>query len=312
MVSLPDGILVAIHAEFSLRTLLLGRYYVFFRHQDMFPSGVGNQLVQAIPVSEEDYKVWLANLRKAFADTEQELDATYFNIDESKLTDLQKGGKWVAPERLVTVNDHIVELRSLPPTPFRPQHDLWIEYIYVIDLEAEEFLVSGSGINCAFELGKIDPAFFAHRRVELDENYMPIPPDPDDDFEEGEELLLKRALVPDTEADVLARLGLPSAPAEAEKKFTFVAEEPRSKYQLPRGMHSATVLARTIYSIWLTRLKTRSLTDRHVSVHDKAFREACYAILCLVLGNSLRLTTSSVESVKDGIFDCKSSDGEID
>jgi hypothetical protein len=136
----------------------------------MFTSGVGNQLVRAIPDFEEDYKVWLANLRKAFADTEQELDATCFNIDESKLADLQKDGKWVAPERLVTVNDHIVQLHSLPPTPFRPQHDLWIEYIYVIDLEAEEFLVSGSGINCAIELGKIDPAFFAHRPVELDEN----------------------------------------------------------------------------------------------------------------------------------------------
>jgi hypothetical protein len=141
---------------------------------------------------------------------------------------------------------------------------------------------------------------------------MPIPPDPDDDFEEGEALLLKRALVPDTEADVLARLGLPSAPAEREKKFTFVAEKPRSTYKLPRGMHSTALLARTMYSIWLTRLKTRSLMDRHVSDHVKAFREACYAILCLVLGNSLRLTTSPIESVKDGTFDCKSISGEID
>jgi hypothetical protein len=223
------------------------------------------------------------------------------------------------PEETIYIDDHKLELATWPPTSFRPQNSLWIEWIYVFDLEAEEFLVSGSyGVNSAITLSEVDPALFVHAPYVLDDEGYPMLVSEEEEKEEGgphegaASRLRRKGLLPNAEADILARLGLPIAPVMPEKNLTFIAEEPRAEYELPRGVHSATVLAKTMYSIWMTSPKVRSIMDRHVPVHDKAFREACYAVLCLVLDDSFRLTMSTAQALRDGIFDCKSTDGRLD
>jgi hypothetical protein len=269
-------------------------------------------------------------LRKTFADAEQKLDATYFELDDAKLAIIQKPNEKKrssdepdgssgdseaeqlqtikVPQEVVDVSGRKLELATWPPTSFRPRNTLFIEWIYIFDLEAEEYLVSGHGVNCAFALSKVDPAFFGRPPSEEskeDEN----PGEEETSVEDDQPPKSKLFLPADTEADVLARLGLPSASAEPREKLF---GESHFEHDLPRGVVTAVMLAETMYKIWITSPKVISIMERHVSIHDKAFREACYALLCLVLGNSHRITMSTLHTIRDGLVDCKSTAGRLD
>jgi hypothetical protein len=111
-------------------------------------------------------------------------------------------------------------------------------------------------------LSNVDIAFFSEDSTGLDS-----------------QLILSR----DPEEHALARIGLQDLSSE-NQGLTFVSEDPATNHGLPRGVRSAMVLARAMYSIWVNSDEVKSIAERHVVIADKAFREACYVVLGFGLG----------------------------
>ncbi|KAJ7198480.1 hypothetical protein GGX14DRAFT_525603 [Mycena pura] len=86
-----------------------GRYYVYYNHYDSYPSGLGVQVLAEIPRGDEEtYRAWIQELRDS-------LDRKLENLDDGNGT--------------FSISEE------------RPQNDLWIEWIYELDLDHEVFLV---------------------------------------------------------------------------------------------------------------------------------------------------------------------------
>ncbi|KAJ7726276.1 hypothetical protein DFH07DRAFT_896622 [Mycena maculata] len=92
-----------------------GWYYVYFSRLDSYPQGLGIQVASQIPVGDpENYQNWLKALRES--------------LDKDLETAKEKG---------------ILENKDINPmyTQTAPTNDLWIEWMYELDLDREIFLV---------------------------------------------------------------------------------------------------------------------------------------------------------------------------
>ena len=132
-----------------------GRYYVYWNQFDSYPEGLGKDLVSEIPKSRDAFETWLANQRAKYdsenADLEEYL--TVIRIDDSaaaaeeqKDEDLEQErqsvrqvssgrkaprlGSWSSKERLYDL-----------PRFSTQSNDLYVEWVYTIDLDHQTFSV---------------------------------------------------------------------------------------------------------------------------------------------------------------------------
>ncbi|KAJ7350708.1 hypothetical protein DFH08DRAFT_776959 [Mycena albidolilacea] len=92
-----------------------GYYHVHYNHWDSYPSNLGVKVAAEVPQNEEEYRKWLKNLREA-------LDHHFENN-----------------------KDHIdSEGAAYRITTSQVTNDIWIEWIYEIDLDHEVFLIDSN------------------------------------------------------------------------------------------------------------------------------------------------------------------------
>ena len=101
------------------------RYYQFYQQFDSYPEGLGSEVAASIPADAVKYQEWLATERKA----KEEWEAVY----EAFLT--------VKPGNKVTA-DLPEFMQQQPPSLLAPLNDLYIEWIYTVDLDREIFSVN--------------------------------------------------------------------------------------------------------------------------------------------------------------------------
>ncbi|KAJ7033442.1 hypothetical protein C8F04DRAFT_1104747 [Mycena alexandri] len=90
-----------------------GYYHVHYNHYDSYPSGLGVKVASEVPLGDEEvYQKWLKKLREA-------LDHHFEQNRE--LIGTESGAYYISTEA--------------------PSNDLWIEWMYEIDLDHEVFLV---------------------------------------------------------------------------------------------------------------------------------------------------------------------------
>ena len=101
------------------------RYYFQYNHHDSNPQCLGQWIVATIPRNPERYRTWLEEQRKTAAAWEAEWN-DYLTIDPGSEV------KEIATEMMA--ENH--------PTWFAPLNDLFIEWIYILDLDREIFSVN--------------------------------------------------------------------------------------------------------------------------------------------------------------------------
>jgi hypothetical protein len=254
--------------------------------EDHFPDCLGLALIKDIPRNNDNYNIWLAETRKDFALVEQDIHAIY-NLEKAKAAKLYKRPKLRPDRGLNSLSSTLGLYRS--PTPFTPQgqDDDWI---YLLNLENEEFVICGNGSRYRFALNDIDRAFCR----QFCEYNTKVP---------SSELFLGI----DTEHAILACLDLHDYSFEQED-LSFFSDTLHTN-RLRRGVQSGIKFTQAIYTMWSGSPKILSIIERRVSVRDKAFREACYVVLCLALAlpkdgyRSLYTTISFSDCAPDGLFD---------
>ncbi|KAH9077835.1 hypothetical protein EDB83DRAFT_2346442 [Lactarius deliciosus] len=93
-----------------------GWYFVYYNHFDSYPSGLGLQFLATIPKDSKSFQAWLAEMRQHFDEILEARDKSELDEDENDVT-------------TVTITKEV------------PSNDLFIEWIYTIDLDRLVFHV---------------------------------------------------------------------------------------------------------------------------------------------------------------------------
>ncbi|KAI1275927.1 hypothetical protein F5Y07DRAFT_162130 [Xylaria sp. FL0933] len=115
-----------------------GRHYVYYNHWDSYPEGLGRKKVGEIPTDPTQYQAWLEQKRAFYSELAKKLFAVSWNEFERDL-DLEKEEGWP-------------DLEDQFPCYLCHQGDLFIEWVYVFDLDREMFGIHGSAF---YHLDKI-------------------------------------------------------------------------------------------------------------------------------------------------------------
>lgn len=136
-----------------------GRYYRFYNHFDSYPEGLGTEIVSQIPTDPESYQQWLAARRQEALRWETALErflckkrAGYEDPDADTAATVSDDTE------SETEDDERIWGEGLPG--FTPVlNDLFIEWVYTIDLDFEVFTVDNGAhfhLKCIPRPGWID------------------------------------------------------------------------------------------------------------------------------------------------------------
>ena len=121
------------------------RYYSFFNQYDSYPEGLGKKIVAEIPTDAVKYQEWLAAERK-IAEEWEALYEDFLSV---------KPGNQITSE----IPDWMSERH---PSFIAPINDLFIEWVYTIDLDGETFTVNN---GAHFKLNQVPSISWEHRLV---------------------------------------------------------------------------------------------------------------------------------------------------
>lgn len=242
-----------------------GRYWIFYNHFDSYPDGLGKSLVEAIPTDPEAYQNWLQSQRDFFAEWESLLQ----NLLCIQPRDLQA---LYSSEPSVNVWGAAFDERMEENLPSCAAgfNDLYIKWIYTIDLDLEVYSVDN---GAHFELSRIPTNGGRIDALSWDHN--------------GERIALPQ-YVPEGTIASLTLQSENSVPNVVEYYNTL-----RKRVVIPKTHDGAALFQSVIPKIrWelfdafqKSLQRCLSVTLLGWTVQDFAFRELAYFILCLAIGN---------------------------
>ncbi|KAI9792913.1 MAG: hypothetical protein M1816_001235 [Peltula sp. TS41687] len=140
-----------------------GRFYVYYNHYDSYPEGLGTWIIDSIPTDPVGYQEWLETMRAWYEKYDQllENDLLLFGEDDdepwnqklSRAVNLPPPAQCPAPptERI----GFGTTLEILPSPLAYSDVDLYIEWVYIVDLDREKFRVNSSKYMWTFNLNEI-------------------------------------------------------------------------------------------------------------------------------------------------------------
>ncbi len=115
-----------------------GRYWIFYNHWDSYPEdGLGDALVDSIPVDPGRYQTWLQSQRHLFAKWDSLLQ-NFLTIQPVDMCKLESGDTQI-PVFHAAFDKRLLD--DAPPFYQSGSNDLYIEWTYTIDLDREVFSV---------------------------------------------------------------------------------------------------------------------------------------------------------------------------
>lgn len=257
------------------------RYYFQYNHWNSFPEGLGKIIVASIPSNPEDYQTWLEEQRKLAAGWEAEWN-DYLTVDPDNEV------KEIATEMMA--ENH--------PTWFAPLNDLWIEWVYILDLDREIFSVNN---GAHFKLDQVRHVDWIRALADgclgdklqlLPEENVPsllakipgangIPGDESGDVSiDLEKLSIGKVICPtrisssDWHANLLQSNGILCS-----------IITPKNIADIQWRRRHGPVLRSCLFWLWSRTLEDKlAATLLQWSPEDPPFREIAFAILCLVSG----------------------------
>ena len=126
-----------------------GRYWIFYNRLDSYPDGLGDWLVENIPTDPEEYQKWLQSQRDFFG----KWDSILQDILTIQPEDLYKLLHLDEPQTHLIHAAFDERLYGDAPSYYQSRfNDIWIQWIYTIDLDREIFSVNN---GAHFRLNRI-------------------------------------------------------------------------------------------------------------------------------------------------------------
>lgn len=269
-----------------------GRYYRFYNHWDSYPEGLGKEIAEGIPADPAAYQEWLAQRRQEALEwhnalerflcrkNAEELDA---DVTAKDIDDLKDGEKTFED----TQQPWGVATDVLPD--FRPAfNDLYIEWVYTIDLDNEVFTIdNGAHVHLirASDLAWIDA--LAHGFY-------------------GDKILLPGSMPKEATTDIVIKLPAPSPSVldtYANLDVKIVQAKGLDGFP-PSHRHGPLFRSRIFYffrEIYEPILAAALMSWRS---EDLIFRDIAYAVLSLASANLYPSIVSDPQVLQDGRIAC--------
>lgn len=238
-----------------------GRYWIFYNYQNSYPDGLGDWLVESIPADPEEYQKWLRSQRDFFGKWDSILQ-TILTIQPEDMYKLHLDG----PQTHIIHATFDERLQGDAPSYYQSEfNDIWIQWIYTINLDREIFSVNN---GAHFRLNQIpaewSKALFTDSR--------------------GHTFLLPQ-LVP-TESVATLALDSPGSTTsiEYEKLQTRLVKPKSLNYISPSHVTGSRLRWMLFNSFQNTKQLDLSVNLLDWQVQDLSFRELAFFILCLAAG----------------------------
>ena len=255
-----------------------GRYYRFYNHRDSYPAAFGSGIVNRIPVDPKVYQQWLAKQRAEASEWASALEK-FLHVKRLVAEERQDQG---CDDQLSETASEVSEgallhwcydvgsdVKELPLPSYMPVfNDLFIEWVYVIDLDREIFSVDH---GAHFPLGNIP----RHGWIEaLDKIYN------------GQRLVLPDLLPDNSVTSLIVR------PDPPDVRLVRLYEELEIEIVTPDGIdgfhpaqrHEPLFCARIFQSFQRTQQRVLAHLLLGWKPDDFAFREIAFTIICLASG----------------------------
>ncbi|KAL8825489.1 MAG: hypothetical protein Q9191_004387 [Dirinaria sp. TL-2023a] len=256
------------------------RYYYQYNHYDSYPRGLGKELAGEIPPSSQKYSAWLEDQRRMVAEWEARWDE-YLAVDPSSHNPLK-------------LPDNLDFMTEQPPSWMVPLNDIWIEWVYILDLDREIFSVNN---GAHFKLDRIPHVDWIAALA---------------DGGLGDKIALPGLVREDAIANLVADPRSTCGGATTHLEALTIAQsrgpihrlvKPRDLVHIPWRRRHGPLLRSHLYFFWLSGLKeSLAATLLQWSPQDLPFREIAFAMLCLALGGKYLTVISTANLDANSTF----------
>lgn len=241
-----------------------GRYYRFYNHWDSYPDGLGKKIACEIPSDPKAYQEWLAAQRQEAQKWHDALDRFLCRESAEDADDIESEAD---DDERITANQKQawgVATENLPD--FQPAlNDLYIEWVYTIDLDNEVFTIDN---GAHVKLSHASDLFWISALAQG--TY-------------GDKILLPRCLPREAIADIVIKLPAPSSSmltAYENLNVKIFQAKDLTGFK-PSRRHGPLFRSRIFYFLREIYEHVLAATLLSWTEQDLPFREIAYAVLCL-------------------------------